>query len=406
MTPYETPVFFLWLLLPLVPAVILGLTGRSERFRKYLILLSTAIIIYLIAGSTGTLVEIAAFFLFQWHLVRGYLTYRQSAGKESQWVYYLVVFASILPLLVVKLSPMLYLHTLLNTPLGFLGISYLTFRTVGMVLEIRDSLIKQVGILDFFCFVLFFPTFSSGPIDRYRRFLEDLNKPLSTREYAVLLIDGLEHVFTGFLYKFILAYLVNRYWLAPLTHAHGFVATVKYMYAYSAYLFFDFAGYTAFAVGISYFLGIRSPENFNRPFLATNIKDFWNRWFMTLSYWFRDFVYMRFMLDSIKKKRFKSRYTASYVAYFITFLLMGFWHGLQPQYIIYGIYHGTLLSGFEFLERKNKKPKDSEGRDWVFWGKGPFWDSLAVLVTVHLVMFGFLVFSGRLTSGLPQTYKF
>ncbi|MDA8336300.1 MAG: D-alanyl-lipoteichoic acid biosynthesis protein DltB [Peptococcaceae bacterium] len=406
MTPYETPVFFLWLLLPVLPAIILGLTGYSGRLRRYLILLSTAGIIYLTAGPTATLVEIAAFFLFQWHLVRGYLTYHLSAGKDDNRIYYAVVFAAILPLIAVKLNPLFHLQTLLNTPIGFLGISYLTFRTVGMILETRDGLIKQVNFLDFFCFVLFFPTFSSGPIDRYRRFLDDLGKPLSTGEYAAGLADGVEHVFTGFLYKFILAYLVNRYWLAPLTQTHGFTATVKYMYAYSAYLFFDFAGYTAFAVGVSYFLGIKSPENFNRPFLATNIKDFWNRWFMSLSFWLRDFVYMRFVLASGKKKRFKSRYTASYVAYFLTFLLMGIWHGIQTQYILYGTYHGVLMSGYDFLERKNRKPKDAQGRDYVCRGKGNFRDGLAILVTAHLVMFGFLIFSGRLTAGVPNAYKF
>jgi len=338
-------------------------------------------------------------------LVWGYLKYRRSFGNSNS-VYYPVVLTAILPLIVVKLDPLLGLHKLLNTPLGFLGVSYITFRIVGTIMEIRDGLIDEIKFADFFCFVLFFPTFSSGPIDRYRRFLDDLNKSLTAKEYTAMLVDGLDHIFKGFLYKFILAYLVNKYWLTPLDHAHGFLATVKYMYAYSAYLFFDFAGYTAFAVGVSYFFGIKSPENFNRPFIAKNIKDFWNRWFMTLSYWFRDFIYMRFMLNAVKKKWFNSRYTASYIGYFILFITMGFWHGIQAQYILYGLYHGTLMSGFEFLERKNKRPKEDGGKDWVFWGRGPFWDSLAVLVTIHFVVFGFLIFSGRLTSGLPQTYRF
>lgn len=399
MTPYGNLHFFLWLILPLLPAVVLGLTGLSGRFRKLLILLSTSGILYLVAGSPLTLAQVAVFFLFQWLLVRGYLAHRYSTGKGNKpWVFYLAVLASILPLLLVKLNPYLNLDGRLNTPIGFLGISYLTFRTVGMVLEIKDGLIKQVKLLDFFCFVLFFPTFSSGPIDRYRRFIDDLSKPLSPKEYAAFLGDGLEHLFRGFLYKFILAYLVNLYWLEPLTQAHGFKATVEYMYAYGAYLFFDFAGYSAFAVGVSYFLGIKTPENFNRPFLAKNIKDFWDRWHISLSIWFRDYIYMRFLMGSLKKKRFKNRYTASNVGLFINFLIMGFWHGIQIQYILYGLYHAMLMIGFEFVSRKFKDYQMKSSTRLAFWKKRPVWDGLAVLVTAHCVLFGFLIFSGRLTQ--------
>lgn len=403
MTPYETPVFFLWLLITLIPAVFIGLA--RENIRKYLIMLSSILIISVVAGSLPVISQIAIYFIVEWVLVWGYFTYRQSMEKSSL-VYYLVVFISIVPIIIIKLDPLLQLNKLINTPIGFLGLSYATFRIVGMIIEIRDGLIKEVNFTDFFCFILFFPTFSSGPIDRYRRFIEDLNKPLTTKEYGVMLVDGLDHIFTGLLYKFIIAYLINKYWLTQLTHTSGFIATVKYMYAYSFYLFFDFAGYTAFAVGVSYLFGIKSPENFNRPFIAKNIKDFWNRWFMSLSYWLRDFVYMRFMLNATKKKWFKNPYTASYIGYFLVFLIMGFWHGIQPQYILYGLYHGTLMSGFEFLERKNRRSKKDGQKGWVFWGRGPLWDFLAVLVTAHLVMFGFLIFSGRLTAGVPRTYRF
>ena len=85
--------------------------------------------------------------------------------------------------------------------------------------------------------------------------------------------------------------------------------TLSYMYAYSLYLFFDFAGYSAFAIGFSYLLGVHTPENFNRPFLSRNIKEFWTRWHITLSFWFRDFIYMRFLLTAFKKKWFRRQDT-------------------------------------------------------------------------------------------------
>jgi membrane protein involved in D-alanine export len=245
-----------------------------------------------------------------------------------------------------------------------------------------------VKLLDFLLYILFFPTLASGPIDRYRRFIEDLDKPLSGRDYTNFIGDGIDLIFRGLLYKFIIAYLINKYALAPLSEASGLLATIKYMYAYSFYLFFDFAGYSAFAVGTSYLLGIKTPQNFNKPFFSKDIKDFWNRWHLSLSFWFRDYIYMRFVLDSAKKKRFKNRYTSAYIGYLLLFGIMGIWHGTQLRYIAYGFYHAALMIGFDWLERQNKSKH--------FWGEGRVWDALGIIVTAHFVFFGFLIFSGRL----------
>nr|MDA8228946.1 D-alanyl-lipoteichoic acid biosynthesis protein DltB [Desulfitobacterium hafniense] len=386
MIPYENFLFFAYLLIPLVPAAIFGFSGLSGKVRAFWALVSTLIMLYIIARPVTILYQIIAFFLLEFILVRAYLYYRQHpSAKNNNLVFYLAVILSIAPLALVKLNPYLSSLGIWKTPIGFLGISYLTFRTVGTVLEIRDGLIKEIQFFKFVTFVLFFPTLSSGPIDRYRRFLDDLKKPLSAKEYSEYFADGVDHIFRGFLYKFIIAYLINKYAMAPLGQAWGFWPTFKYMYVYSLYLFFDFAGYSAFAVGVSYILGIKTPENFNKPFIAKNIKDFWNRWHMTLSFWFRDYIYMRFVLDSSKKKRFKSRYTTSYIGYLLLFGIMGIWHGTQLQYILYGFYHAALMIGFDYLERLNKTKN--------FWRKGVVWDGLAMLFTLHFVMFGFLIFS-------------
>ncbi|MDR3587463.1 MAG: D-alanyl-lipoteichoic acid biosynthesis protein DltB [Desulfosporosinus sp.] len=389
MTPYENFSFFVYLLIPLVPAVLLGLLGVTSRVRAAWVLLSTLGMLLVIARPQSILYQILAYLLYEWILVWLYLVYRKRKdGKNRAAVFYLMVVLSILPLVAVKLNPSFIALGVWHTMLGFLGISYLTFRTVGIIIEIRDGLIKDVRLLDFVSFVLFFPTLASGPIDRYRRFVTDLYQPLTRQEYGELATQGIDLIFRGFLYKFILAYLINKYWLESLNHAFGFLPTFKYMYVYSLYLFFDFAGYSAFAIGVSYLLGIKTPQNFDKPFLAKNIKDFWNRWHISLSFWFRDYIYMRFVLDSAKKKRFKNRYTASYVGYILLFGLMGLWHGTQLHYIVYGLYHAALMIGFDVLARKNKQLK--------FWGQGKGWDFLAILLTAQFVMFGFLIFSGRL----------
>lgn len=392
MIPYENFSFFALMLVPILPAVLLGLIGVSTRIRALWLLLASLSMLWVVYQPGVALVQVVAYFLWGFLLVRGFLAFRQSEkGKDKknlQHVYLLAVLASILPLVLVKLNPYFSAAGILNTPIGFLGISYLTFRTTGTVIEIRDGLIKEVKLLDFMLYILFFPTLASGPIDRYRRFVEDLGKPPTGRDYVPLISEGIDLIFRGLLYKFIIAYLINTYALAPLSQVTGLGATIKYMYAYSFYLFFDFAGYSAFAIGTSYLLGIKTPQNFNKPFLSKNIKDFWNRWHMSLSFWFRDYIYMRFVLDSAKKKRFKNRYTSAYIGYLLLFGIMGIWHGTQLRYIAYGLYHAALMVSFDWLERQNKSKR--------FWGEGRAWDTLATVVTAHFVFIGFLIFSGRL----------
>src|SRR5262252_8402511 len=112
-----------------------------------------------------------------------------------------------------------------------------------------------------------------------------------------------------------IAALIKQYWLDAVEGGHGFANTVSYMYAYSLYLFFDFAGYSAFAIGVSYLFGVHTPENFRRPFLASDIRDFWNRWHMSLSFWFRDHVYMRFVMAATRHGWFGDRHVGAYIGF-------------------------------------------------------------------------------------------
>ncbi len=388
MTPFASWGFFLWLPVPLVPALVVGLLGRGDKFRRWLVTLSSLFMLYIVLRpSVGALAQAVGFVVYSWILVRVYLVCRKGTGKKLR-AYSLILFASLLPLALVKLNPYLKLD-IWHSTIGFLGISYLTFRIVGTIIDIRDGLIEKVDFLDFVAFVLFFPTLASGPIDRFRRFKADLYKPLPAGEYLRYLSNGMHHIMRGFLYKYILAYLINKYWLAPLNHVFGVWPTLSYMYAYGFYLFFDFAGYSAFAVGVGQIMGIDVPENFKRPFLAENIKDFWGRWHISLSFWFRDYIYMRFVLKSVKEKRFKQKTTASYLGYLLNFGLMGMWHGLHLQYILYGLYHACLMSGYEFVKHRFKLNSPH---------KGLLWRSVSIIITFNLVMFGFLIFSGRLCS--------
>lgn len=379
MIPYSNLLFFYLIGLILIPAIILGI--MEKRLKLYGFIATLLIIGLLFSNSKLQLFCLVLFYFGELFLVKGYSLLRQKYSQR--WILWLTVLLSLLPLALSKWG-----HLFTDRLLGFLGISYLTFKVIQMLLEISDGLIKEVKLLDFTYFLLFFPTLSSGPIDRSRRFLDEVNQVIPRNEYLDRVYQGLKKLLLGAGYKFILGNAIYTYWLSKIAADHSFVDTVNYMYAYSFYLFFDFAGYSLMAIGISYILGVRTPENFNRPFLSKDIKDFWNRWHMTLSFWFRDYIYTRFVMSSMKKKRFKNRYTASYIGYLITMGTMGIWHGTEIYYILYGLYHGILIISTDYFQRHSslyKKYKNNR-----------LWTVVSTLITFHLVCFGFLLFSGYL----------
>jgi membrane protein involved in D-alanine export len=387
--------FSYWGLL-LAPALPTFLVGWGRRMRQVWILIATAgmlLVQYAAERVIGGNVVLREIWLvvgcaaFECVLACAFLWVRKRTSGAG-WLFGAVIFGGLAPLVAARILP----RVAPEYQIGFLGLSYLTFRSLDVLIGIQDRLIRALSPTTYLAYVLFFPTISAGPIDRYRRFLDDW---LHSRNRAEFLqdLDGVVHrIFTGFLYKFILAELIRRYWMEPAATQPGLAGTVSYMYAYSLYLFFDFAGYTAFAVGVGYLFGIHPPENFRRPFLARDIRDFWNRWHISLSWWFRDHVYMRFVMAATRGKWFGNRYVGSYLGFFLSMGLMGLWHGFAAQYIAYGLYHGALLTGHDIFSRWNKTHQ--------LWGEGFVWRAAGVLLTVQAVCFGFLIFSGHLNFSI------
>jgi len=250
--------------------------------------------------------------------------------------------------------------------------------------------IKEINEFQFIEFLIFFPSLSSGPIDRSRRFNEDDERIWTKEEYADLLSQGIYKFILGVFYKVacsgVFFYLLQNYFVGRYKPIY----VLGYAYVYGMYLFFDFAGYSAMAVGTSYILGIRMPDNFNRPFLSVDIKDFWNRWHITLSAWFRDFIFTRFMVDSARKKRFSNRLTGAAVGLILNMVIMGVWHGLSSYYIIYGLYHGCVMAIVECYQKKSSFYKRNKKKKWYICAS---W-----FINVNVAMLGFLIFSGYLNE--------
>ena len=388
MTPYADFLYFGVLLYVVVPTLVLGWLGWLNRRWVALVMLAMLVVQYggMLHISPQLAVRdlwvLAAYLGVEWVIAAAFLRVR--SRTSTRWPFRVALALALLPLVIAKFLPLFTA----DFQLGFLGISYVTFRCLDVIFCIQDKLITTLPVGQFVAYIAFFATISSGPIDRYRRFAGDWTRARD-RDTFLQDLDAVVHrVFTGFFYKFILAALVKQHWMDVVAARSGVAAMVSYMYAYSFYLFFDFAGYSAFAIGVSYLFGIHTPENFDRPFLARNIRDFWNRWHISLSAWFRDHVYTRFVMAAMKGRWFKSRYVSSHLGYLLAFGLMGLWHGTAANYIAYGLYHAALLIGHDVFTRWNKRRK--------LWGDGQWWNLASVFVTFNCVCFGFLIFSGHL----------
>ncbi len=393
MTPYGNWKYFLIILLILLPMM---WTVRRRSIGWEWIVFATVVMLivqYRTVMQITThahwpeLLAVGVFALFQWGLVKLALGRRIPSGAL------LIIPLGLIPLLVAKFLPLLAPQS----KFGFTGISYVTFRALDVLWAVTDGLLLEVGLMDLLVFLFFFPTISSGPVDRFRRFKAEWRQPRDKAKFWADFDSGLHPVMIGLLYKFVLDTILERHIHPPAQAMTGAFGTICQAYVYSAHLFFDFAGYSSFAVGVSRWFGISTPANFNFPWAAQNIRDFWNRWHMSLSFWFRDHVYSRFLIAAIKRKWFKKRETAGNLAYFVSFGLMGLWHGITWFYVLYGIYHATLFVIFDAFTRwKKRRPQTFAA---------PVWKWSAHLLTVHAVIFGFWLFSGNAGKTAEKTDK-
>ncbi|MBF1211583.1 MAG: D-alanyl-lipoteichoic acid biosynthesis protein DltB [Granulicatella sp.] len=374
---FEGLSFFMTLGFILIIAFIMNVFQKSTYYLS--LVFSTLMVYFVFAENPMHLGSIIGYVLV------GYILMHLSVKfKEHKKTMILMIFLAGLPLVLVKVLAVFKI-----SGLGFLGISYMTFKLIQIIIEIYDGLIeKPMGPLDYVHFLLFFPALSSGPIDRSRRFLEDWKKQRTKDEYLELAGTGIFRLVLGLFYKLVISGMVFQQMTSIRYKDFSFF--VIYMYLYTAYLFFDFAGYSLMAVGASNILGIETPMNFNVPFISVDIKDFWNRWHITLSTWLRDFVFSRIVMRFMRKKIFKKRLTTAMVAYMINMTFMGFWHGITLNYIAYGFYHGILMAAFEWYQKKSKFYKKNKNKTW--------YKVISWIITMHLVMFGFLIFSGKMSE--------
>lgn len=218
-----------------------------------------------------------------------------------------------------------------------LAISFYTFQILAYTMDVYRRKIKvEHNLIDFGAFVVLFPQLIAGPIVLY----SDISRELKSRKITLAQIDeGVGLFIMGLASKILLADTIGALWTEVQTLGFSQVSTpLAWMgiIAYSFQIYFDFSGYSLMAIGLGRMLGFFFPQNFNYPYISKSITEFWRRWHITLSSWFRDYVYIPLGGNRVKKSR-------QFFNIFVVWFLTGFWHGAAWNFIFWGLYFFVLL---------------------------------------------------------------
>lgn len=274
------------------------------------------------------------------------------------------------------------------------GISFYTFQTLSYTIDVyRRRLPPHRNILQFATYVAFFPQLVAGPIVRAKEFLWQFAQP--PRLTAAGAQSGIYLILRGLVKKvavadFLATHLIDRVFDNPGAFSSSEVIVA--VYAYTWQLYGDFSGYTDIARGSSRLLGFELPENFDRPFNSTGPIEFWRQWHITLSRWVQDYIYIP--LGGSQKGNVRT-----YVNLFVTFFLIGVWHGAGWTFVIFGLWHasGVTLNRFwrRFREKRGLSTRPPKGG----WKR-----AVLVFISVHFFVVHWPIFRAKSLSNMLEVY--
>jgi D-alanyl-lipoteichoic acid acyltransferase DltB (MBOAT superfamily) len=300
------------------------------------------------------LIIVLAIVVAHWGLLRLFNAY----GNDNDRIYW-TAFLFPIALLVAFKS---------QSTVQMLGISYLTFRMAQTVFELRDYSGPNVGLGEHLAFLVFPPTFSAGPISPFLYYRDTANGAAVSRHN---LGYGMLRIMVGYIKFRFLATMAQQLTFTNLWgdgFRHGYGDFLLSGAAYYIYLYMNFSGYTDIAIGLSAVLGIRVKENFANPFSARNIREFWQRWHISLTEFVRDVVFTPLSMTLLRwfGRRFSG--VAMVISAFATFAVLALWHGTEPGYFIFYGAHATAFAFNLIAEnalRKRKVLRDYMANRWI-----------------------------------------
>jgi alginate O-acetyltransferase complex protein AlgI len=263
------------------------------------------------------------------------------------------------------------------------GISFYTFQTMSYMIDVyRGEYPCEKNFINFALFVSFFPHLVAGPLVRATKLLPQIATPRTRRPDDFR--EGLYYIAIGLFKKVFvgdnLAAIANSIFQTNPGNLTG-LEVLAGIYAFAFQIYCDFSGYSSIAQGLAKWLNIDLTTNFNLPYFATSPTDFWRRWHISLSTWFRDYLYIP-LLKRGTQPASRARLFGSLI---VVMLLSGLWHGAAWTFVLWGLYHGLLLVGYRLISRK--KPRSGEDVRLPLTGF-----LIRVVVMFHLVCFGWLLF--------------
>ncbi len=262
------------------------------------------------------------------------------------------------------------------------GISYFVFKTLSYIIDIykKNITAPETNYVNYLLYVSFFPNILAGPILRARDLLPQFRQALNlSRKFigkALLLI------IVGVFKKVVIADFLGVNLVDRVFDTHVYFTSFEYLmagYGYLVQLYFDFSGYTDMVIGIAMLLGFSSAPNFNKPFMAQNISEFWRRWHITLSNWLRDYI---FTPMSIRLRNIQNAGLA--ISVLATFVICGLWHGANYTFLVWGTLHG-LIMGYEVLSRRRRMKIRKKVNPLLY-------KILSIFITTQVLMFTFIIF--------------
>ncbi|MEP7135980.1 MAG: MBOAT family O-acyltransferase [Chloroflexota bacterium] len=275
---------------------------------------------------------------------------RKTAGALSLATILLLSILFILKSPALSLQTSIFFRTLAHRPienassldLRWLGFSYIAFRLIHVLRDKQMGRLLELTLPEFATYVVFFPSLSAGPIDRAERFAKDLQKDFALTQDETLLAG--QRIVIGLFKKFViadaLAMLALNDALAVQVRTMGWMWI--HLYAYAFQIYFDFSGYTDIAIGIARLVGIKLPENFLSPYTKPNLTQFWNSWHITLTQWIRSYFFNPFN-RWIRGYKSLPAWTMILIGQLATMLIIGLWHGVTVNFILWGAWHGLGL---------------------------------------------------------------
>jgi len=268
-----------------------------------------------------------------------------------------------------------------------LGLSYILFRFIHYLIESFKKKIINPNFITFLNYIFFFPTILAGPIDNYNNFSYWIGNN-NYKYKKSLFFAGITRIFIGAFKTIGIVPLIIHIATDYTTLTSDFLplpAILISLLTYSVYIYLDFSGYSDIAIGTAYLIGIKTPENFNNPYISQNLSEFWKRWHITFSLFLKLYVFKPTILFYNILFTTKQRLLVTILSYLTTFIICGLWHGDKINFMYWGLWHGIGLAINKLYSEKLKSK--------INFNKSTAYQFVSVLVTFTYVSLGWLFFN-------------